>query len=64
MSFTIHFWKKIPRKVYILVGLALAAIGTVLFTFGDARDTYWRFVFPGIILGSSGTMLVYVHVRY
>ena len=38
--------------------------GTILLAFGDSPERYWPFVFPGLVLGSAGAMVTYMHVRY
>lgn len=53
-----------PPKVLILFGHVLAVAATILLAFGDGENTYWRLVFPGLIIGSAGAMLIYMHVRY
>ncbi|KAI0666963.1 MFS general substrate transporter [Trametes maxima] len=62
ISFTSPLGGRISRKVFIVSGHILAIAGTILLAFGDAENKYWRFVFPGVILGSAGAMIIYMHV--
>ncbi|KAH9888529.1 MFS general substrate transporter [Cubamyces lactineus] len=62
ISFTSSLGGRISRKVLIVIGHILAIAATILMTFGDAEDKYWRFVFPGLVLGSAGAMVIYMHV--
>ena len=64
VSFTSPLGRWISRKILILAGLTLGIAGTILLAFGDSPDKYWRFVFPGLVIGSAGAMLTYMHVRY
>jgi len=38
-------------------------VGTVLLTFADTPSTYWRFVFPGFIIGTIGVSLLFVNTN-
>ncbi|KAI0628440.1 MFS general substrate transporter [Trametes polyzona] len=62
LSFTSPLGRYVSRKLLILLGHILAIAGTILLAFGDAERTYWRFVFPGLIIGSAGAMVIYMHV--
>ncbi|OSC97055.1 MFS general substrate transporter [Trametes coccinea BRFM310] len=62
ISFTSSLGRYVPRKLLIVAGHVLAIAGTILLTFGDAEDDYWRLVFPGLIIGSAGAMVIYMHV--
>ncbi|KAI0653606.1 MFS general substrate transporter [Cubamyces menziesii] len=62
ISFTSSLGGRISRKVLIVFGHVLAIAATILMTFGDAEDKYWRLVFPGLVLGSAGAMIIYMHV--
>ncbi|CAA7263630.1 unnamed protein product [Cyclocybe aegerita] len=46
-------------KWVILLGFVLLLTGTILLPFGDSRERYWRFVFPGFLLGTAGAALIY-----
>ncbi|KIM21444.1 hypothetical protein M408DRAFT_80537 [Serendipita vermifera MAFF 305830] len=46
------------HKYILLFGLGLASISTILLPFGDSPDTYWRYLFPAFILGTSGMQIV------
>lgn len=54
---------KISPKWIILFGEILVFIGTILFPFCGRQGHYWSRVFPGLLIGSSGMMLVYVHSK-
>ncbi|KAL1940391.1 hypothetical protein VTO73DRAFT_8963 [Trametes versicolor] len=62
ISFTSPLGRYVPPKVLILFGHVLAVAATILLAFGDGDNTYWRLVFPGLIIGSAGAMLIYMHV--
>ncbi|TFK84532.1 MFS general substrate transporter [Polyporus arcularius HHB13444] len=62
LSFTSPLGGYISRKYLILSGQTLTIVATVLLAFGDAPDRYWRFVFPGLVIGSAGSMITYMHV--
>ncbi|RPD57986.1 MFS general substrate transporter [Lentinus tigrinus ALCF2SS1-7] len=62
LSFTSPLGSYISRKYLILAGQMLTIAATILLAFGDAPDRYWRFVFPGLIIGSAGSMITYMHV--
>ncbi|KIM21443.1 hypothetical protein M408DRAFT_333459 [Serendipita vermifera MAFF 305830] len=49
------------HKYILLFGLGIAIIATILQPFGDSPDTYWPFVFPAFLLGTSGMMIVYAN---
>ncbi|GBE80918.1 major facilitator superfamily domain-containing protein [Sparassis latifolia] len=61
VSFTGPIARYIPRKWIILFGHVIAIAATILFVFADGPDKYWRFVFPGLTIGSAGAMLIYTH---
>lgn len=42
----------------------MSIVATALLPFASSPDTYWRFVFPAFVIGSSGMQLVYTHVKY
>lgn len=50
-----------PHKYIILGGLSLAIIGTVLLPFADAPPRYWQFVFPALVIGTIGLMIIYAN---
>jgi MFS family permease len=50
---------KIRLKWVILIGQVLVLAGTVLLPFADSPERYWRFAFPGFLLGTSGCALIY-----
>ena len=64
ISFTSPLGRYVSRKYLILAGHVLAIVGTILLVFADTPERYWRFAFPGLILGSAGAMVTYMHVRY
>jgi hypothetical protein len=49
-----------PAKRIILGSLTLTFIGTILLPFADQKNRYWSLVFPGFIIGTIGTMGVYI----
>ncbi|KIK59716.1 hypothetical protein GYMLUDRAFT_44149 [Collybiopsis luxurians FD-317 M1] len=51
--------KTFPLKWVILMGETLALAGMLLLPFGDTKPHYWRYAFPGFLLGSAGTTVVY-----
>jgi len=61
MSFTGSLANRISPKWLILFGNTLAFIGTILFPFTGKEDRYWPLVFPGLVIGSAGMMITYVH---
>ncbi|OWZ61110.1 hypothetical protein AYX15_06664 [Cryptococcus neoformans] len=50
-----------PRYVQP-VASALCLAGSLLFAFSDGGpgDKYWRFLFPGQVIGTAGAMIVFV----
>jgi hypothetical protein len=63
MSFTSGVAKRMDPKWLILVAQIVSLAGTLLFQFANTQDKYWRFVFPGLILGSGGSMMCYTHAK-
>ncbi len=63
MSFTGSLANRISPKWLILFGNTLAFIGTILFPFTGREDRYWPLVFPGLVIGSAGMMITYVHSK-
>jgi hypothetical protein len=63
ISFTTGWFKHIDAKWSILVGNLFAVVGTVLFQYGGDTEAYWRFIFPGLIIGCAGVMVVYVQTK-
>jgi MFS family permease len=59
-SFTGALAQRVEPRWLILAALALAVAGTALFQFCGAPDDYWRFTFPGFLLGSAGAMASYI----
>jgi nitrate/nitrite transporter NarK len=55
--------QRIEPRWLILAALALAVAGTALFQFCDQPSDYWKYTFPGFILGSSGSILVYINAK-
>ncbi|KAF9806225.1 hypothetical protein IEO21_08770 [Rhodonia placenta] len=50
---------KFPLKWIIIGGELLAIAGTILLPFAETKEDYWRFAFPGFILGTAGMALVF-----
>lgn len=48
------------------VASALCLAGSLLFAFSDGGpgDKYWRFLFPGQVIGTAGGMIVFVGMKY
>lgn len=44
----------------ITIGILAGLVGYILFIFsnGQVGSTYWQFIFPGMIIGSAGTMTI------
>ncbi|KAJ3882449.1 MFS general substrate transporter [Lentinula edodes] len=51
--------KNFSLKWVILMGEILVIAGTLLLPFADSKPHYWRYAFPGFVLGSAGTTVVY-----
>ncbi|GJJ13293.1 hypothetical protein Clacol_007545 [Clathrus columnatus] len=50
---------KIGSKRVLLLGFTVLIIGSILLPFVNAKDRYWRFGFPGFLLGTAGASLIY-----
>ncbi|KAJ7877970.1 major facilitator superfamily domain-containing protein [Mycena olivaceomarginata] len=50
---------KLRLKWVIVIGFVLICTGTALLPFADSADKYWRFGFPGFLLGTAGASLIY-----
>ena len=50
--------KRVPLKYVILLGQFFLIVGGILLPFGSAPNRFWRFVVPGMIIGSSGNLFV------
>ncbi|OCH86704.1 MFS general substrate transporter [Obba rivulosa] len=50
---------KLRLKWVIVIGFALQLIGTILLPFGNSKERYWPFIFPGFLLGTAGSALIY-----
>jgi len=50
---------KVPLKWVILFGFIMLFTGTLLLPFGNSEAHYWRFVFPGFLLGTFGAAVIY-----
>jgi len=59
MSLTGFLSRYISPKWLILLGHTLLIIATILLSFADSEDKYWRLMFPGLIIASGGSMLAY-----
>ncbi|KAG6864100.1 hypothetical protein C0991_012480 [Blastosporella zonata] len=51
--------QKFPLKWVIFFGQFVAIAGSLLLPFGDSPQHYWRFVFPGFCLGTSGITIAF-----
>ncbi|KAG6858922.1 hypothetical protein C0995_012888, partial [Termitomyces sp. Mi166 len=56
--------QKFPLKWVIFFGQFVAIAGTLLLPFGDSPQHYWRFVFPGFCLGTSGITIAFTTVKF
>ncbi|GBE85688.1 Cephamycin export protein [Sparassis crispa] len=63
MSFSGPLSSVINSKWIIACGEFLLVVATILLAFADGPDKYWRFVFPGFVLGSGGAMLTFTHTN-
>ncbi|EKM77920.1 hypothetical protein AGABI1DRAFT_129710 [Agaricus bisporus var. burnettii JB137-S8] len=59
---TTSLQQRFSNKWILLVGHLLVIIGTALFPFGDSPQHYWRFVFVGFCIGTTGVLIVYTIV--
>jgi len=50
---------KYRLKWVIMLGFVLLITGTALLPFANEKDRYWRFAFPGFLLGTAGAALIY-----
>jgi uncharacterized membrane protein len=55
---------KLRLKWVIVIGFVLICTGTALLPFADSADKYWRFGFPGFLLGTAGASLIYTTTKY
>jgi len=51
--------QNLPLKWVILVGEGLVLIGTALLPFADTAAKYWRFAFPGFVIGTAGMTITF-----
>jgi fucose permease len=51
--------KVLRLKYNILLGLALAIGGTALLPFANSEHNYWRFTFPGFLIGTTGVAITF-----
>ncbi|RDX44326.1 MFS general substrate transporter [Lentinus brumalis] len=63
VSFTGSLSRVINPKWIILFGEGLCIISTTLFALADTPDKYWSYIFPALVLGSSGAMLTYTQTN-
>ncbi|KAJ7582276.1 major facilitator superfamily domain-containing protein [Mycena floridula] len=54
-----QFGHKIPKKVLLVTGQVLMAIGAILFALADTKDKYWSHIVPGMIVGMFGIGMSY-----
>ncbi|KAJ7579811.1 major facilitator superfamily domain-containing protein [Mycena floridula] len=54
------FGPKLPKKLWLVAGQVLMAVGAILFALSDSKDKYWSHVVPGMIVGMSGLAMSYV----
>ncbi|KAH9942633.1 MFS general substrate transporter [Amylocystis lapponica] len=63
-SFTGPLARRISPKYLIIAGESLMVLATILLALADGPDKYWPYVFPGFVIGSTGTMLTFTHTKY
>ncbi|KAI0699480.1 MFS general substrate transporter [Cerioporus squamosus] len=63
VSFTGSLSRVINPKWIIVFGEGLCIISTTLFALADSPDKYWSYIFPALVLGSSGAMLTYTQTN-
>jgi MFS family permease len=53
---------KIPLKWILVMGEVLAFVGSALLPFANSNspERYWRYTFPGFLLGTVGAGLIYL----
>ncbi|KAF8549658.1 hypothetical protein OG21DRAFT_1500282 [Imleria badia] len=51
--------QKFEVKHILLGGLFLMVAGTVFLSFANSASSYWHVVFPGFVLGTIGTTVVF-----
>jgi hypothetical protein len=56
--------EKVPSKWVALAAEVLLIMGTIFFPFADQSDRYWPVIFPGMLLGTMGAMILYVTCRF
>lgn len=56
---TAELQRKIPAKWIILSGFGLLIIANILLPFDNSPDRYWRFGFPGFLIGTIGAATIY-----
>ncbi|THU97275.1 MFS general substrate transporter [Dendrothele bispora CBS 962.96] len=54
------FAPKIPRRILLVSGQLLMAVGSILFALADVKEKYWSHVVPGMIIGMIGISAAYV----
>ncbi|TFK37329.1 major facilitator superfamily domain-containing protein [Crucibulum laeve] len=51
---------RFSRRLLLMSGQIMSAIGVILFALADTRDKYWSHIVPGMIVGMIGLFLSYV----
>lgn len=54
------FAPRMPRKVLLVSGQLLMAVGSILFALADTPDKYWSYIVPAMIVGMVGLASAYV----
>lgn len=63
-SFTGPLSRIFSPKWIILTGIFLSMVASILLAFGGGKpEDYWSYVFPALVLGSSGVSLTFVHTN-
>ncbi|KAJ7592828.1 major facilitator superfamily domain-containing protein [Mycena floridula] len=55
-----RFGQMVPKKILLVTGQALMAVGAILFALADSKDKYWSHIVPGMIIGMFGLAMSYV----
>ncbi|EIN11256.1 MFS general substrate transporter [Punctularia strigosozonata HHB-11173 SS5] len=62
-SFAGPLARRIDPKWLIFGGEAFLGVATILLALASARDAYWPFVFPALVVGSAGCIFAYMNIN-
>jgi len=51
-----------PKRL-LLFAQGLLLVGSALLRYADKPEKYWTVAFPAFLVGSTGSMLTYMHAR-